>query len=101
MPRTSTPATAALLPPSARRVPRSRRGDGWDALADLEVFVFAVEAELEAMERERVGVHRRGRKPDLALRRRLPDRADLGPDLRRHAVARRRLALGRPLHHPA
>jgi len=35
------------------------------------VFVFAVEAELEAMDRERVGVHRRGRKPDLALRRRL------------------------------
>ena len=71
MPRTSTPGTADLLPPSARRVPRSRRGDGWDALADLEVFVFAVEAELEAMERERVGVHRRGRKPDFALRRRL------------------------------
>jgi hypothetical protein len=40
-------------------------------LADIEVFVFAVEAELEAMDRERVGVHRRGRKPDLALRRRL------------------------------
>lgn len=71
MPRTSTPGTADLLPPSARRVPRSRRGDGWDALADLEVFVFAVEAELEAMERERVGVHRRGRKPGFALRRRL------------------------------
>jgi hypothetical protein len=52
-------------------VPRSRRGDGWDALADIEVFVFAVEAELEAMDRERVGMHRRGRKPGLALRRRL------------------------------
>ena len=62
---------ADLLPPSARCLPRSRRGDGWDALADLEVFVFAVEAELETMDRERVGVHRRGRKPDLALRRRL------------------------------
>jgi transposase len=37
----------------------------------VEVFVFAVEAELEAMERERVGVHRRGCKPDLSLRRRL------------------------------
>jgi transposase len=71
MPCTSTASAADLLAPSARRVPRSRRGDGWDALADLEVFVFAVEAELEAMERERVGVHRRGRKPDLALRRRL------------------------------
>jgi transposase len=71
MPCTSTPSTADPLTPSARRVPRSRRGDGWDALADLEAFVFAVEAELEAMERERVGVHRRGRKPDLALRRRL------------------------------
>ena len=40
-------------------------------MADIEVFVFAVEAELEAMDRERVSVHRRGRKPDLALRRRL------------------------------
>jgi hypothetical protein len=30
-------------------------------LADVEVFVFTVEAELEAMERERAGVHRRGR----------------------------------------
>src|SRR5919107_1524694 len=69
--RASTLSTADLPPPSARRVPRSRRGDGWDALADIEVFVFAVEAELEAMERERVGVHRRGRRPDLALRRRL------------------------------
>lgn len=68
-------------PPSARLVPRSRRGDGWDALADIEVFVFAVEAELETMEREHrrfslrenaeVGVHRRGRKPDPVLRRRL------------------------------
>jgi transposase len=71
MSRAPTPSTADLPPPSARRVPRSRRGDGWDALADIEVFVFAVEAELEAMDRERVGVHRRGRKPDLALRRRL------------------------------
>src|SRR3712207_4099697 len=71
MPRASNPSTADLPPPSARRVPRSRRGDGWDALADIEVFVFAVEAELEAMDRERVGVHRRGRKPDLTLRRRL------------------------------
>ena len=69
--RASTLSTADLPPPSARRVPRSRRGDGWDALADIEVFVFAVEAELEAMDRERVGVHRRGRKPDLTLRRRL------------------------------
>src|SRR5215217_9510777 len=57
--------------PSARRVPRPSRGDGWNTLADIEVFVFAVEAELEAMDRERTGVHRRGRKPDLALRRRL------------------------------
>jgi transposase len=65
-----TPSTADPPPPSARRVPRSRRGDGWDALADIEVFVFAVEAELEAMDRERVGVRRRGRKPDLTQRRR-------------------------------
>src|SRR5919205_3689268 len=55
--------------PSARRIPCPRRGDGWNALADVEVFVFAVEAELEAMDRERIGVHRRGRKPDLTLRR--------------------------------
>ena len=60
-----------LPPPSTRPVPRPSRGDGWNTLADVEVFVFAVEAELEAMERERVGVHRRGCKPDLSLRRRL------------------------------
>src|SRR5919107_1283676 len=58
-------------PPSARRVPHPGRGDGWNTLADVEVFVFAVEAELEAMDRERVGVHRRGCKPDLGLRRRV------------------------------
>ena len=71
MSRTGTLNTADRRPPSARRVPRSCRGDGWNAVADLEVFVFAVEAELEAMDRERVGVHRRGRKPDVTLRRRL------------------------------
>src|SRR4029453_13491070 len=98
--RASTLSTADLPPPSARRVPRSRRGDGWDALADIEVFVFAVEAELEAMERERAAVHRRGRKPDLGLAA-APDRADLDADLRRHAVAHRRLALGCSFHHAA
>ena len=46
--------------PSARPVPRPSRSDGWNVLADIEVFIFAVEAELEAMDRERVGVHRRG-----------------------------------------
>lgn len=56
MPRTSTPNPVNLPPPSARHLPRPRRGDGWDALADIEVFVFAVEAELEAMDRERIGV---------------------------------------------
>jgi transposase len=71
MSRASCPNTADLLPPSARPVPCPSRSDGWNALADIEVFVFAVEAELEAMDRERIGVHRRGRKPDLALRRRL------------------------------
>src|SRR4051812_49593840 len=71
MPRTHAPRTANPPAPSARRVRGSCRGDGWDALADIRVFVFAVEAELEALERERVGVRRRGRKPDLALRRRL------------------------------
>jgi hypothetical protein len=64
-------STADLPPPSARRVPRPDCGDGWNTLADIEVFIFAVEAELEVMDRERVGVHRRGRKPDLTLRRRL------------------------------
>jgi transposase len=62
---------ADLPSPSARPVPRPSRGDGWNILADIEVFIFAVEAELEAMDRERIGVHRRGRKPDLSLRRRL------------------------------
>ena len=62
---------ADLPPPSARPVPRPSRGDGWTILAAIEVFIFAVEAELEAMDRERIGVHRRGRTPDLALRRRL------------------------------
>ena len=71
MSRASTPITTDLPPSSVRRLPRSRHGDGWDALADIEVFIFAVEAELEAMDRERVGVHRRGRKPDIALQRRL------------------------------
>src|SRR5690349_14091836 len=60
-----------LAPPSARPVPHPNRGDGWDILADVEVFILAVEAELAAMDRERVGVHRRGCKPDLSLRRRL------------------------------
>ena len=64
-------SSADSRPPSARRVPRPSRGDGWNTLADIEVFIFAVEAELEAMDRERIGVHRCGRKPDLILRRRL------------------------------
>jgi transposase len=68
---TSPAKSIDLRPASARPVPRPDRGDGWNALADVEVFVFAVEAELEAMERERVGVHRRGRKPDPVLRRRV------------------------------
>src|SRR5918994_6895418 len=62
---------ADLPAPSTRPVPRPSRGDGWNSLADVEVLVFAVEAELEAMDRERVGVHRRGGKPDLSLRRRV------------------------------
>jgi transposase len=71
MSHASLSSPADLPPPSARPVPRPSRGDGWNILADIEVFIFAVEAELEAMDRERIGVHRRGRKPDLALRRRL------------------------------
>jgi len=71
MSHSSILSPADLPPPSARRVPRPSRGDGWNILADVEVFIFAVEDELEAMDRERVGVHRRGCKPDLALRRRV------------------------------
>jgi hypothetical protein len=56
---------------SARRIRRFRQRDAWDALADIEAFIFATEAELEAMEAERVGVHRRDRKPDPELRRRV------------------------------
>lgn len=55
----------------ARRIARSHPRTAWDALADIEVFIDAVEAELEAMEAERVGVHRRGRKPHPDLRRRM------------------------------
>jgi hypothetical protein len=33
-------------------------------LADIEVFAFAVGAELGAKDRERAGLHRRGRKPN-------------------------------------
>ena len=71
MSHTGILSSVGLPPPSARRVPHPSRGDGWNTLADVEVFVFAVEAELEAIDRERVGVHCRGRKPDLSLRRRL------------------------------
>ena len=71
MSRTNLRSNADLPPPSDRRVRRPSRGDGWNVLADIEVFVFTVEAELEAVDRERIGVHRRGRKPDLTLRWRL------------------------------
>lgn len=71
MSRTSHPAPVDCLPASARPIPGSSRGGDWNALADIEVFVFAVEAQLETMDLERVGVRRRGHKLDLALRRRL------------------------------
>jgi hypothetical protein len=64
MSHASLSSPADLLPPSAQYLPQSRRGDGWDALAD-------VEAELEAMDREWVRVHRREREPDFAPRWRL------------------------------
>ena len=51
--------------------PRASASSSWDALADIEVFITAAEAELVALERERTGVRRRGRKPDPVLRRRL------------------------------
>ena len=71
MSSTCSVSLADLSAPSARRVPRPSRGEGWTVLADIEVFIVAVEAELAAMERERIGVHRRGRQPDRSLRRRL------------------------------
>src|SRR3954470_4191935 len=69
MSRTGIRSCVDLPPPSARRVAAPSRGDGWNILADVGVFVFAVAAELGAMDRERVGGPRRGRKPDLTLRR--------------------------------
>jgi hypothetical protein len=39
----------------ARRILHFRQRDGWDALADIEVFIFTTEVELEAMEADRVG----------------------------------------------
>jgi hypothetical protein len=56
---------------SAHRILRPCQHDAWDALADIEVFIFATEAELKAMDVERVGVHRRGRRSDPELRRRV------------------------------
>jgi hypothetical protein len=44
MSRTSLRSNTDLPPPSDRRIPRPSRGNGWNALADIEVFVFAVEA---------------------------------------------------------
>jgi hypothetical protein len=40
------------------RTPSAPSGRPLHTLADIEGFVLAVEAELEAMDRERVGVHR-------------------------------------------
>ena len=54
----------------ARRIPRCHHTT-WDALADIEAFIYAAEAEWAAMDKERTGVHRRGRKPDPDLRRRV------------------------------
>ncbi len=72
MSRTSRPNTANLLPPSARPVPHPSRGDGRNTLADIEVFVFTVEAELDAMDRKRIGVPRLIR-PLQTSRRPTPD----------------------------
>jgi hypothetical protein len=35
--------------------PRASASSSWDALADIEVFITAAEAELVALERERTG----------------------------------------------
>ena len=56
--RTSLRSNADLPPPSDRRAPHPSRGGGRNALADIEVFVPAVEAGLEAMGHERIGVNR-------------------------------------------
>src|SRR3954454_1925209 len=66
MSRATCPNRADLPPPSVQRMPRPSRGDGWNTLADIEAFVFAVEAESQALDRERAGVHRRGRRLDHA-----------------------------------
>ena len=55
----------------ARCIPRPQSRDRWDALAEIEGFIYAAQAELEAMDRERTGARRRGRKPDPDLRRRI------------------------------
>ena len=65
------PGPADMVSCPARRIPRCRHPKAWDALADIEVFISAAEAELAAMDRERTGVHRRGRKPDPDRRRRV------------------------------
>ena len=44
----------------SRPVSRSGSRNSWDALADIEVFIEAADAELAAMHRERIGVHCRG-----------------------------------------
>src|SRR3954470_68802 len=56
MSRTGIRSCVDLPPPSARRVAAPSRGDGWNILADVEVFVFAVAAELEAMGHRQVDV---------------------------------------------
>jgi hypothetical protein len=58
-----------MLRSATRRIPGSH--NSWNALANLEVFICAAEAELEAMDRERTGPRRRGRKLDPELRRRM------------------------------
>ncbi len=55
MSRTSLGSSVDLPPPPARRVSRPSRGDGWNTLADVEVFVVAVETELKAMDLSRSG----------------------------------------------
>ena len=93
------PITADPLP-SARRIPRSCRGDGWNALAASR----SSSSRSGPSWRPWTGsgsactAAAASRTPPCAA---APDRADLDGDLRRHAVAHRRPALGCSLHHLA
>jgi transposase len=55
---------------AARKRPKTA-AESWDALSDIEVVIAVVEREIDALDGERSGRARCGRKPDPELRRRL------------------------------